>query len=211
MDMDEEFVLDLAKGKAGNYLRFSSFVLDREVRDLMVPAEDWCIVYTSNRDSDLLDESNEHALLERLKDHLGWIGDGHDAEACRHSCWAHGYLDGLYLRVYKDGKVTGAFRVYAQAMHDMEQYPILDDEDHSRRVSEQTSLNVLDVVKTVAGRHDTTPAYEEAGDQAHYLVEDWLVENEPGELEDEGHGGYPSTESVTRAMLALGFIEDDDE
>jgi len=207
----EDFTAGLAKDKAGNFTKWSCFVLDRQIKELMVPTSDWCIVYTSNRDSDLLDESNEAALLKRLKDHLGWIGDGHDVEECRHSCWANGYRDGLYLRVYRDGKVTDAFRVYAQAMHDMEQYPILDDDDHTRRVSEQTSLNVLDVVKTVAGRNDTTPAYEEAGDQAHYLVEDWLSENEDGELEDHGNGGYPSTESVTRAMLALGFIEDDDE
>lgn len=210
--MDEEFVLDLAKDKAGNFTKWSCFVLDRQIEELMVPASDWCIVYTSNRDSDLLTESNESALLKRLEGHLGWLGDGHDVDTARHGCWAHGYRDGLYLRVYKDGEVTEAFKVYAKAMYDLEQYPVLDEDDHGRRVMEQTSKNVADVVGTIARRFDTTDKYEEAGDQAAYLVEDWLSENDADQLYDnDGNGGYPSEESVKAAMVELGFIEDDDE
>lgn len=205
----EDFTAELAKDKAGNFLKFSCFVLDREVRDLVVPAEDWCIVYTSNRDSDLLTESNEAALLKRLEGHLGWLGDGHDVDTARHGCWAHGYRDGLYLRVYKDGEVTEAFKVYAKAMYDLEQYPVLDEDDHGRRVMEQTSKNVADVVGTIARRFDTTDKYKEAGDQVAYLVEDWLSENDADQLYDnDGNGGYPSEESVKAAMVELGFIED---
>lgn len=210
MDMDEDFLHGLAKDKAGNFTKFSCFVLDGSIRDLMVPETDWCIVYTSNRDSDLLTESNEAAILKRLEGHIGWIGDGHDVDTCEHSHWACGYVTGLNLRVYKDGKITDAFRIYAQAMYELEDYPILDDDDHTRRVMEQTSKNVADVVHTVAGRYDTTSEYENSGDQASYTVEDWLSENEEDELYDnDGHGGYPSEESVERAMRALGFISDD--
>ena len=211
--MDEEsFVLELAKDKAGNFLKFSCFVLDREVRELMMPAGDWCIVYTSNRDSDLLTESNEAAILKRLEGHLGWLGDGHDVDTCDHGHWAVGYVTGLYLRVYKDGEVTEAFKVYAKAMHELSDYPILDEDDHTRRVMEQTSKNVTDVVKSVACRNDTTDSYRQAGDQAAYQVEDWLSENDEDQLYDnDGNGGYPSKESVKAAMVALDFIVEEEE
>jgi hypothetical protein len=210
MEASESFVEELAKSAAGNFLKFSCFALDREIEDLMVPAEDWCIVYTSNRDSDLLTESNEAAILKRLEGHLGWLGDGHDVDTCVHDHWLVGYVTGLYLRVYKGGELTEAFRMYAKAMYDIDQYPVLDSDDHTRRVMEQTSKNVAEVVRRVAGRFDTTDKYEGAGDQAAYLVEDWLSENDEGQLEDEGNGGHPSEESVKDAMVALGFIEEEE-
>jgi len=51
---------DAAENAAGNWQRFDSFVWfrDREVED----ADKWSIIYTHNRDSGLLDQSNASVI-----------------------------------------------------------------------------------------------------------------------------------------------------
>ena len=53
---------DAATQAAGNWQRFNSFIWfrDREVQD----AEQWAIIYTHNRDSGLLDQSNAKVIAE---------------------------------------------------------------------------------------------------------------------------------------------------
>ena len=56
---------DAAKEAAGNWQRFESFVWfrDSEIAD----PDNWAIIYTHNRDSGLLDQSNADAIAEAME------------------------------------------------------------------------------------------------------------------------------------------------
>ena len=56
---------DAAKEAAGNWQRWTCFVWDRE-RDLD-DADNWAIIYTHNRDSGLLDQSNADAIAKAME------------------------------------------------------------------------------------------------------------------------------------------------
>ena len=56
---------DAAKEAAGNWQSWTCFVWDRE-RDLNEP-DNWAIIYTHNRDSGLLDQSNADAIAEAME------------------------------------------------------------------------------------------------------------------------------------------------
>ena len=53
---------DAAKDAAGNWQDFKCFVWYRD-RDLKKP-EDWAVIYTHNRDSGLLDQSNAAVIAK---------------------------------------------------------------------------------------------------------------------------------------------------
>ena len=55
---------EAAQKAAGNWQRFDSFVWfrDREIDD----ADQWAIIYTSNRDSGLLDQSNASVIATAM-------------------------------------------------------------------------------------------------------------------------------------------------
>lgn len=60
-------VEQLASGVAGNWQRFDSFSWWGRDDELIPDPERWCIVYVSNRDSGLVDQSNA-AAIEKLLD-----------------------------------------------------------------------------------------------------------------------------------------------
>lgn len=123
-----------AKDLAGNWHTFQSFGWS----DKPACADECAIVYLSTRDSEALEKSNEASILAALKPYLGWIdGDDDDCEQQSHNHWAVGYVDGIVIRCTRDGQVTPAFRVlHALAMR-LADYPILDEEDFSRREYEE--------------------------------------------------------------------------
>jgi hypothetical protein len=109
---------DAAKEAAGNWRSWTCFVWNRE-RDLSDP-ESWAIIYTHNRDSGLLDQSNAISkAMERFAD-----TDDPDVVVESHSHWACGHVDGFSIRVFRDGQITDAFnpdishafRIYSGAM-----------------------------------------------------------------------------------------------
>jgi len=99
---------DAARDMAGNWKRFSCFCWDR-LQEINDPAN-WAIVYTCNRDSGLLAQSNAAAIAEVLKPFSET--ENPDVVFESHSHWAVGHVDGFSIRVYRDGKITDAFRTY---------------------------------------------------------------------------------------------------
>ena len=85
-----------AKKAAGNWKRFGSFAWFRK-REL-VDADQWAVVYTSNRDSTLLDQSNASVIEMALEPFTE--GDDPDVVMESHSHWAVGHVDGFSIRVY---------------------------------------------------------------------------------------------------------------
>lgn len=205
MEPDDKFVKDLADELAGNFSKFTSFAMDREYREAMVPVEDWCVVYTHNRDSGLAEMSNAEAIKEIMKPFCGYVADGDDCDDVRHGHWGPGWVEGYCLRIRKDGVFTPAFLAWAEIQNRLEDYPLLDEEDFSEREYEATMENVADVTSTVANRYDIPPVSTEE-------VYEWLSTHECSELESsDGNGGWPSEESVTRALRYMGYIVDDTE
>ncbi|MAX37656.1 MAG: hypothetical protein CME33_13950 [Gimesia sp.] len=197
----EMTIEEAAMDAAGNWQTFDCFSWWRE-GDLDHP-EDWMIHYTHHRDSGLLDQSNSEQIRKALEPFTE--GDDPDVVEESHNHWAVGYIDGFSLRVVRDGEITEAFRTLHKLMESLEAYPILDEEDFSNRELEATVENIVDAAWRLRDEYDQPEDWQ-------YEVYSWLSDHECNELENTSdQGGYPSEDSLRRAMDALfeRIIEDD--
>jgi len=186
-DIDEA-----AKQMANNHRKFHCFAWHNKPKD----SENWAIVYTHNRDSGILDESNAAEIAEALKPFED------DAIQERHSHWACGWVDGFALRVYRDGEITEAFKVYCQLQERLSDYPVLDEEDFSNRETEAC----LKWIEQEGGRMVSDDAPKDWVDQ----VREWLDNEEPGELENrDGTGATPDPKFIKKALFDLQILAPD--
>ncbi len=194
MDLSEA-----ATKAAGNWKRFDSFVWfrDRELED----ADQWSVIYTHNRDSRLLDQSNAHVITKAMESFNE--GDDPDVVFESHSHWAVGHVDGFSLRVFdQHGEITPAFKAYHDLAERLDDYPILDESDYSNREYEATLDNIKDAAWRLKNDFDLPEGWE--GE-----VYSWLSDNRSGEVENpDDQGGYPSEEALRAAFEALAFEED---
>ena len=86
---------DAAREAAGNWRSWTCFVWDRE-REID-DAENWSIVYTHNRDSGLLAQSNAAAIADVLRPFSET--ENPDVVFESHPHWAVGHVDGRARRV----------------------------------------------------------------------------------------------------------------
>lgn len=186
---------DAAKAAAGNWQKFECFVWHRE-RDLDA-AENWFITYTHHRDSGLLDQSNSAAIGKALEPFTE--GDDPDVVAENHHHWAVGWIEGFSIRVFRDGQITDAFRTYHELAQRLDDYPILDDEDYSRREYEATIENLADSAWRLKHEYKLPEDWE--GN-----VYGWLSDHEPGAVENtDDQGGYPSEDQLRAAFEGLDY------
>lgn len=191
---------EAAQKAAGNWQQFSSFVWfrDRELED----AENWAIVYTSHRDSGLLDQSNAQSIAEALEAFTQ--GEDPDIVFESHNHWAVSRIDGFSVRVFdRHGEITPAFRAYHELAERLADYPILDEQDYSRREYEATLDNIADAAWRLKNEFNLPEGWEPE-------VYSWLSDNNPSEVENRDQGGYPSEEALRAAFDALGFKEADE-
>lgn len=188
---------DLAKELAGNHRKFQSFGWSDRPED----DANWAIIYTSNRDSGLLDQSNAAAIAATLE--VPEFAD--DVHSESHGHWAVGHVDGYAIRVRDAaGNITPAFLAYAELRCALESYPVLDDDDYSEREHEATMQNIENV-----GRHmvkDDAPA--------RWVVDvyEWFGFHDQSAVENrDDQGGYPSEGQMTTALSALGYLAADFE
>lgn len=176
---------------AGNWQAFDSFTWFDRPDD----CEKWCIVYTSNRDSRLLEESNT-AIIDKA---LGRYRANIRAE--RHNHWACGYVDGYAIRVRDSrGRITPAFRKYAELMERLADYPILDETEYSEREYLATLENVKDAGGYLARREEW-----ELPEEWESTVFDWLWNNGNALENVDDQGGYPDDAELRKAFQALGY------
>lgn len=186
---------DAAKEAAGNWRNFNCFAWFRK-SDLTKP-EDWSILYTRNRDSCLLDQSNSAVISKAMLPFSN--GDDPDVVFESHHHWAVGHVDGFSIRVFKRGRVTKAFRVYHELAVSMEGYPILDEADYSQRELEATLFNLKDASWSVGNEFQLPDGWESE-------VYDWLADNDPNELENrDDQGGYPTETALRDCFRQLGY------
>ena len=194
MQLAELTVMDAAKIAAGNWRRFDCFVWFRE-EELKRP-NDWAIIYTKNRESGLLDESNSSVIRKQMQ--LFAEGDDPDVVFESHSHWVVGHVDGFSIRVFKRSRITKAFRKYHELVEQMDVYPFLDESDYSDREYEATISNIEDTAWQLKKEFDLPEGW--VGE-----VYSWLSDNECGELENvDDQGGYPSEEALKQTFDALG-------
>jgi hypothetical protein len=124
----------------GNWKRFSCFCWDR-LREIDDP-DNWGILYTHNRDSGLLDQSNAANIAEALKPFSET--ENPDLVFESHSHWAVGHVDGFSIRVRRNGRITDAFRAYHSLSRLLAQYPILDESAYAEKELEATLENIAD-------------------------------------------------------------------
>lgn len=185
-----------AEKSAGNWQHFDSFVWfrDRDVED----AEKWSIVYTHNRDSGLLDQSNAAVISKAMAPFAD--DDDPDVVFESHSHWACGWISGFSIRVFDaSGAITQAFTQYHELAQAMDDYPILDESDYSERELTATLENIVDAAWRLKRQFDLPEGWESE-------VYSWLSDHRPGEVENrDDQGGYPSEEALRDAFTALGF------
>lgn len=185
---------DAAREAAGNWQRFTCFVWDRQhdVDD----ADNWAIIYTSNRDSGLLDESNAAAIAEAMKPFT--CGDDPDVVFESHSHWAVGHVDGFSIRVFRDGEVTDAFKTYHDLAERLDGYPILNETDYSEREYEATLENIADAAWRLKHEYNLPEGWEAD-------VYSWLSDHRHRAVENrDDRGGYPEEDDLQAAFEELG-------
>lgn len=189
---------EAAEAAAGNWRSFGSFVWWRERE--MDDADRWTIVYSSNRDSGLLDKSNEAQIEQALNPFTE--ADDPDVVSEQHSHWAVGWVQGHSIRVCDDhGNITEAFRTYFELQQQMEAYPILDESDYSDREYEATHENIDLASWSLKKRFDLPDGWVDE-------VYQWLSDNDPNQLENvDDQGGWPDEDSLEAAFKALNFKE----
>ena len=193
MKLGELTLEEAAKEAAGNWRKFDCFCWHR-ARDLDDP-ENWCIVYSHNRDSGLLDESNAAAIEATMEPFL----EGEDLCPEHHHHWACGWIDGYSIRVFRDGQITEAFRKYHELAERLDNYPLLDEEDYSSRECEATLANIPDAAWKLKNEYELPEGWESE-------VFSWFWENDQSAVENrDDQGGYPSEDQLRAAFEALGY------
>ncbi len=186
---------EAAKQAAGNWQDFDCFIWHRKSE--IADADNWAIFYTHHRDSDLLDQSNASVIEEALEPFTE--ADDADVVFESHSHWAVGHIDGFSIRVFRKGEITEAFKTYHELKERLADYPVLDEEDYSRREVEATLENIRDTAWLLKGEFDLHEGWE---GEAY----DWLSENNFHAVENrDDQGGCPSEEELREAFEALGF------
>lgn len=109
-----------ARECAGNHQKFDSFCWYDRPDD---NPQEWGIVYTHNRDSGIIERCNAESTGKAL---APFVESG-DVTEEHHTHWACGWVDGYAIRVFRDGEITEAFRVYFDLLCKMDDYPILDE------------------------------------------------------------------------------------
>ena len=186
---------DAAKDAAGNSQRFQCFVWYRD-RELKRP-QDWAVIYTHNRDSGLLDQSNAAVIRKAMMSFTE--GDDPNVVFESHTHWAVGHVDGFSIRVFRRGRITKAFRTYHELAERMADYPILDENDYSERELNATFENV-DLAAWKLKQEFSLPEDWQSD------VYSWLSDHRDHALENtDDQGGWPDDDDLEAAFEALGY------
>ena len=181
-----------AREARGNWQKFDSFGWHDRPED----GAEWAIVYTHNRDSDLLDQSNADAIDKALAPFTE--GDNPDVRAEHHGHWACGWIDGYAIHVYRNGQITEAFRAYHELAARLADYPVLDEEDFSRREYEATLENLR------CEGFDSD--FFAPPDNWETEVFSWLWDHNQSAVENrDGNGGYASKAEIAEALDGLSY------
>ena len=161
-------------------------------RDL---SDHYCVLGRS-RDSGLLETSNWEVGQTKFKEFdSGW-------EVFGFNHWGVGWID--ELMVHEDAP-EDVLILAANIRGQLEAYPILDEEDHSRREYESAVENITEAYSSLKRLdvYDGTLSTRADVKVIEQLVT-WFGENRPdGMSSSDDSGFYPSDEELTEALEAI--------
>jgi hypothetical protein len=169
-------------------------------------SENWALYYTSNRDSELLEQANEKVILQHFKDkfkktqNLNWCLERHNHFLC-------GYCDCISIRVYKkNGKITREFKELAKIIDKLENdYPILDENIYSEMEYEATCENIDMEAYSLKSQYNLPE------DWMWYVFQYW-DEKDSNKLENvDDRGGWLDRSDIELALKEKGIIKDEIE
>lgn len=219
-------VAEAAEKAAGNWMQESHFVWFND--DNYMWPEDWFHYMIETRDSGLMEQSNAATMRRWLAD---YIEDGSIVEES-HSHWAVGHVDKLIIRVYdrvmqddsevpedydardydvdeptKRGPISSAFLMICQIMDEIDNYPILDEDDYSTRQYELGLSNIKDAFWYVNNAYGGAILEDLMPDNWEYEVAGFFSDSDEYDIVDGD--SYPSEEQMFEAFLHLGWIDPD--
>ena len=198
--MNEAELRQAAEELQGNWKKFDSFAWRRDDVD----QDRWGIVYTHNRDSGLLEQSNARAILEELKPFLE--ADDPDLYEEDHHHWACGWIKGYCIRPLKDDKVTDVFRKWLELKEQEQQGPL--NEEQYRQEQKEDALSSIEHECESHIRSDRQADLE----VVYEVIHGWLVKNRPHALEPaEGGGVWPAFQHCLMAMLESNLLDPEDD
>jgi hypothetical protein len=188
----------LAKECAGNWRQFQSFYWSDKPEE---NADSFMVFYTHNRDSGLLDESNAAAIAKELE--KSEYGDSILKE--HHSHWACGWVDGYAIRcIDSNGHATPVFKALVEIAKEVNDYPVLDENDYSEREYKATLSNIRNEGQSLVK--------DDAPENWAAEVFSWLWENNQSAVENiDDQGGSPRDDEIREALEALGMLAEKDE
>lgn len=201
MDIDEA-AREFAQQHAGNWLRWSSCVMDSPGEF----EEDWFFFEPEHRDSGPLDRANTQVFKRELESHTH--GDDPDTVFTSVGCWAYGWRTQIRVRMFtrdadgQRGDITAAAQVIADLHSSLEDYPVLDEELFSRLEYEEWERYVSDEISFQFRRGFTSELAEnEVLERAfEHLRENW------GYSDSE----FPDSEEIREALRAVGCKEEEE-
>lgn len=153
--------------------------------------ETWALTFGHSRDSEILEESNWDVVTGDLSKRFP-----KDTEVVEFGHFAVGWIEEFAVRMLdKKGHATAAARAALKWAKKLEDYPVADEEDVSRREFEATIENI---------RSEGSLSEEEA-----QKVYDWLWNHNQRALDhrDSSGAAYPSRDDIDEALEDLGLRE----
>jgi hypothetical protein len=153
--------------------------------------KDWIPVYSKNRDSAILEESNFDQYIQELIESDYEKGEYWTVETFNH--WAVGHVTYIFVRAFDDSSnltpVMGD--VVFKLSEALEHYPILDEEDVSER-EYNAQMEYIENART--GDYDASTVYD-------------LINNlAPDELLESRHEGYVPDCLIREAVQYLDIL-----
>ena len=190
----------------GNWKNFRCFCWGRGVDDI----DNWCIYYTYHRDSGFVDQSNAKAIKKILQPYLE---EGEDIYEEHHTHWAVGWIDGYSIRVYENGNITEVFTRFYEILKNLDNYPILDEEDYFNSEYEATLDNIVDAAWKLKKEYDLPECW-------NVEVYQYLSEHLPDSIENRDElmhvprtfgGGFRQHDFVCEKNINKMVIDNDKE
>ena len=144
-----------------------------------------------NRDSGIRQESNFQTALKMLG------GESKKVQVHRFGHWGPGWFEIILV----DPKATKKVEIAEEIRSKLEDYPLLDEDDYSRREYEDTISSIKSEIRFSFGDRELPPDAAED-------VYRWLADHDPIAIEsvDDG-GGYPSEDELRKALTALKLLK----
>jgi len=152
----------------------------------------WAMTFSKSAASDLGEVSNFETIQKDLEERFA---DDVTVESFSH--WVVNWVERIMVRMLdEDGTVTQAGMAVLDWREKLDDYPLADEEDHSRREYEATIENIKEAASV---------------DEADAIkIYTWLANQEGSEEEldpQDGRGAWPSDDALRQAQLSLGLVE----